>query len=296
MLATTALADALPALAAHLPAAGAVHALGPDWMDPQTLIDRFGDAALVGIALVIFIETGLLFPILPGDSLLFTAGALVAQGTLHINLPVLCVILFVAAFLGDQTGYLIGRFAGPKIFDRPDSKIFKRQYIDQTNAYFDKYGGRTIVIARFVPIVRTYAPVAAGVGRMGYRHFVGFNALGALLWAVGITVLGYLLGNITFVKDNIEALIVLIVLISVVPMVVEVLRARRQEKAAAQAAARAGDAAAATVTGSAPEAAGAPTATGAPTAVGPAAPGAAPSPGTPGTFHDDGTRPPRHAR
>jgi membrane-associated protein len=277
MLATTALADALPALAAHLPAAGAVHALGPDWMDPQHLIDRFGDAALVGIALVIFVETGLLFPILPGDSLLFTAGALVAQGTLHINLPVLCVILFVAAFAGDQVGYLIGRFAGPKIFDRPDSRIFRRQYIDQTNAYFDRYGGRTIVIARFVPIVRTYAPVAAGVGRMGYRHFVGFNALGALLWAVGVTVLGYLLGNITFVKENIEALIVLIVVVSVVPMVVEVLRARRQEEAAALAAAPAG---------------GAGVAVGA----GPAAPGAAPSAAAPGTFHDDGTRPPRHAR
>ncbi|MFP3713749.1 VTT domain-containing protein [Puerhibacterium sp. TATVAM-FAB25] len=266
MLATTALADTLPALAAHLPAAGAVHALGPDWMDPQHLIDRFGDAALVGIALVIFVETGLLFPILPGDSLLFTAGALVAQGTLHIDLPVLCVILFVAAFAGDQVGYLIGRFAGPRIFDRPDSKIFRRQHIDQTNAYFDRYGGRTIVVARFVPIVRTYAPVAAGVGHMGYRQFVGFNALGALLWAVGVTVLGYLLGNITFVKENIEALIVLIVLVSVVPMVVEVLRARKREKAARLAAA------------------------------GPAAPGAAPAAAAPGTFHDDGTRPPRHAR
>lgn len=216
--------------AASLGAAGPVAALGPDWMDPMTLIERFGDAALVGIVLVIFIETGLLFPILPGDSLLFTAGALVAQDALSINLPLLLVLLFAAAFLGDQTAYLIGRTAGPKIFDKPDSRFFKRKYIDQTNAYFEKYGGRTIVIARFVPIVRTYAPVAAGVGKMGYKHFVGFNALGALLWAVGLTVLGYLLGNITFVKENIEALVLLIVFLSVVPMVVEVWRGRRAEK------------------------------------------------------------------
>ncbi len=161
----------------------------------MTLIERFGDAALVGIVVVIFIETGLLFPILPGDSLLFTAGALVAQESLQISLPVLLVLLFAAAFLGDQTAYLIGRTVGPKVFDRPDSRFFKRKYIDQTNAYFEKYGGRTIVIARFVPIVRTYAPVAAGVGKMHYRHFVGFNALGALLWAVGLTWLGYLLGT-----------------------------------------------------------------------------------------------------
>lgn len=214
---------------AALPTA-AVPMLGPDWMDPQILIDRFGDAALVGIALVIFIETGLLFPILPGDSLLFTAGALVAQGNLDINIGVLCLMLFAVAFLGDQTGYLIGRSAGPKIFDKPDSRFFKRSYIDQTNAYFDKYGGRTIIVARFVPIVRTYAPVAAGVGRMSYRHFVTYNAVGALLWAVGVTLLGYALGNVPFVKENIEALLVLIVLVSVIPMAIEIWRARAAEK------------------------------------------------------------------
>lgn len=224
------LVGALPDGVAHLAAAGPgghVVALGPDWMDPQSLIDRFGDAALVGIVLVVFIETGLLFPLLPGDSLLFTAGALVAQDSLQISLPLLLALLFAAAFLGDQTAYLIGRTAGPKIFDKPDSRFFKRKYIDQTNAYFERYGGRTIVIARFVPIVRTYAPVAAGVGRMDYKHFVGFNLLGALLWAVGLTVLGYLLGNITFVRENIEALVLLIVALSVLPMVVEVWRARR---------------------------------------------------------------------
>lgn len=237
---TTVLPEVVSGLAAApVHAAPVPQLLGIDWMDPNYLIERFGDAALVGIAVVIFIETGLLFPILPGDSLLFTAGALVAQGTLQINIGVLCLMLFAAAFLGDQTGYLIGRKAGPKIFDKPDSKLFKRSYIDQTNAYFDKYGGRTIIVARFVPIVRTYAPVAAGVGKMSYRHFATYNAIGALLWAVGVTLLGYVLGNFTFVKDNIEALLVLIVLVSVIPMIVEIWRARRAEKAAAQAPAEA---------------------------------------------------------
>ncbi|GAA1865335.1 VTT domain-containing protein [Myceligenerans crystallogenes] len=207
--------------------------LGLDWMDPDWLIEKFGDAALIGIALVIFVETGLLFPILPGDSLLFTAGALVAQGTLQINIALLCVILFVAAFAGDQVGYMIGRKFGPALFDKPDSRLFKRSYIDQTNAYFDKYGGRTIIVARFVPIVRTYAPVAAGVGRMPYRHFLTYNAIGGLLWAVGVTMLGFALGNIPFVKENIEALLIVIVLISVLPMAFELWKQRREAKAAA---------------------------------------------------------------
>lgn len=213
--------------------ATALPALGPDFLDPERLIASFGGYALVGIVVVVFIETGLLFPFLPGDSLLFTAGALVAQESLDFNLWLLCALLFLAAFAGDQVAYTIGRTLGPKIFSRPDSRFFKRKYIDQTYAYFDKYGGRTIVIARFVPFVRTYAPVAAGVGKMSYRHFVSYNVVGALLWGIGITLLGYALGNVAFVRNNIEALVVLIVAVSVVPMVVEVWRARRKERAAA---------------------------------------------------------------
>ena len=205
-------------------------------MDPQHLITQFGGAAVIGIAVIIFIETGLLFPFLPGDSLLFTAGALVAQGTLTtpsgrpFNLALLCAILFAAAFLGDQTAFMIGRFMGSKLFNRPDSKIFKRKYIDKTMEYFDKYGGRTIVIARFVPFVRTYAAATAGIGRMKYGHFVAFNAIGGALWACGITVLGYALGTIPFVRDNIEILIVAIVFVSLLPVIVEVLRARRANR------------------------------------------------------------------
>jgi len=211
-----------------LTAAGPVAALGPDFLNADHLIESFGTAALIGIALVIFVETGLLFPILPGDSLLFTAGALVAQDTLDINIWVLCLVLFLAAFLGDQTGFLIGRTLGPKVFNKPDSRFFKKKYIDQTYAYFDKYGGRTIIVARFVPIVRTYAPVAAGVGNMRYRHFVTYNVIGALLWAVGVTLLGYALGNVTFIKENIELLLIVVVGISVIPIGVELLKARRR--------------------------------------------------------------------
>jgi membrane-associated protein len=205
-----------------LPAGETVTALGPEWLQADRLIESFGTYALIGIVLVVFIETGLLFPFLPGDSLLFTAGMLVAQETLDFPLWLLCTLLFLAAFAGDQVAYYIGHRAGPKIFNRPDSRFFKRSHIEQTNAFFDKYGGRTIILARFVPFVRTYAPVAAGIGRMPYRHFVSFNVVGALLWGVGVTMLGYFLGQFDFVHDNIETILVLIVLISVLPVIIEV--------------------------------------------------------------------------
>ncbi|GEL93874.1 VTT domain-containing protein [Cellulomonas composti] len=204
--------------------------LGPDILDPDHLIQRFGAAVLVGIVAIIFVETGLLFPILPGDSLLFTAGALVAQSAFPVDISIwaLCGLMFLAAFLGDQTGFLIGRRLGPRVFNKPDSRFFKQSYIDQTYGYFDRYGGRTIIVARFVPIVRTYAPVAAGIGKMRYRHFVTYNAIGALLWGVGVTMLGYALGNVPFIKNNIESLLVLVVLISVIPIGIELWRSRRQ--------------------------------------------------------------------
>ncbi|MDM7829735.1 VTT domain-containing protein [Cellulomonas edaphi] len=210
--------------------AGAMPALGPDFLDPQHLIDSFGAWALVGIMAVIFIEVGLLFPILPGDSLLFTAGALLAQKSLDIpvNIAELCVLMILTAFAGTQCGYLIGRKAGPKVFSRPDSRFFKQKYIDDTYAYFDRYGGRTLVVAQFVPFVRTYASVAAGVGKMPYRQFVKFNAVGVVLWAGGVTLLGYALGTITFIADNIEMLLVVVVLLSVIPIAFEVLRERRK--------------------------------------------------------------------
>lgn len=209
---------------------GPVATLGPDFLNAEHLLESFGPYVLIGVVVVVFIETGLLFPFLPGDSLLFTAGALVAQDEIDVPLWALCAGLFVAAFVGDQLAYFIGRKAGPRIFRRPDSRFFKQSYIDQTYAYFDRYGGRTIIVARFVPFVRTYAPVAAGVGKMNYRHFVSYNVIGALLWGVGVTVLGYLLGNITFVKDNIELILIGVVGLSLVPIAVELLRARSAKR------------------------------------------------------------------
>jgi len=220
----------MTALAASLPMAGPLVGLGPDFLDPEYLIDRFGPYALIGIVVVVFIETGLLFPFLPGDSLLFTAGMLVAQDEIEVPLWLLCLALFAAAFIGDQLAYLIGRKAGPRLFSRPDSRFFKQKYIDQTHAYFDRYGGRTIIVARFVPFVRTYAPVVAGVARMRYRTFVSFNVIGALAWGVGVTMLGFFLGQIEFVRTNIEIILVGIVGLSLVPVVLELLRARSNRR------------------------------------------------------------------
>ena len=197
------------------------------------MIKAFGTFAVVGVAMVIFAETGLLIGFfLPGDSLLFTTGLLVATGFINAPLWVVALVMGVAAFVGDQVGYYIGRKSGPHVFNKPDSRWFKQEYVDHTYAYFERYGGRTIVMARFVPIVRTFAPVVAGVGRMDYRTFVKFNAVGALLWGVGVTVLGYLLGQIPFVQQHIELILIGIVAISVVPMIIEILRARRRSAAA----------------------------------------------------------------
>lgn len=215
---------ALTALTAAVSGSGHLATLGPSFLNPDHLIESFGAYALIGVVIVVFIETGLLFPLLPGDSLLFTAGALVAQDRLHFPLWLLCLLLFLAAFGGDQSAYWIGRRLGPRVFDRPDSRIFKRRHIDETNAYFERYGGRTIIVARFIPFVRTYAPVAAGVGRMSYRHYVSFDLVGALLWGVGVTLLGYALGNIPFIKANIELLLIAVVLVSVAPIGIRLTR------------------------------------------------------------------------
>ena len=212
--------------------------LGPDWLDPETLIngfiERYGVWALVAICGVILIETGLLFPFLPGDSLLFTVGLFIGTGALPVPLWVALVALFAAAFIGDQIGYGIGRAVGPRIFSRPDSRFFRKEHIDSTHAFFEKYGGRAIVLARFVPIVRTYIPVAAGIGKMPYSHFVKYNVIGALLWAVGVTLLGYWLGSYEFVRNNIEVALILIVGVSLLPIAIEWLNHRRDRRAAAQ--------------------------------------------------------------
>jgi membrane-associated protein len=208
--------------------ATALPMLGPDWLDPENLIngfiERFGSWALLGIVAIVIIETGLLFPFLPGDSLLFTAGLFTGTGQIDLPIYVVAGMLGVAAFVGPQIGYWIGRLSGPRIFSRPDSRIFKQAHVDRTHAFFERYGGRAIVLAQFVPFVRTYIPVAAGVGKMPYGHFIKFNVIGALVWGVGVTVLGYWLGGFPIVKNNIEVALILIVGVSLLPMIFEAVK------------------------------------------------------------------------
>jgi membrane-associated protein len=207
-------------------------ALGPEWLDPQFLIDAFGFA---GILAIVFAESGLLIGFfLPGDSLLFTAGLLIAapaDAPVRLTIPLWLALTMIplAAIAGDQVGYAIGHKAGPAVFKRPDSRFFRQEYVDKAYAFFDRYGGRTIVLARFVPIVRTFVPVIAGVGKMRYRTFVTYNVIGGVLWGAGVTLLGYWLGQIEFVRNNIEYILILIVALSVLPIGVELLRARRRD-------------------------------------------------------------------
>ena len=202
-------------------------ALGPKWLDPDFLIETFG---MLGILAIVFVESGLLIGfLLPGDSLLFTAGLLSAAGTLP-DIWLLLATIPLAAIAGDQVGYAIGRKAGPAIFRRPDSRFFRAEYVDRSHAFFERYGARTIVIARFVPIVRTLAPVMAGVSRMNYRVFVTYNVIGGIGWGVGVTALGYFLGQVAFVKANIELIILGIVALSVLPIAIEMTRAWREAK------------------------------------------------------------------
>lgn len=181
----------------------------------------------LGLFAVVFAESGLLVGFfLPGDSLLFSAGLFSARplaGT-QFNIVAICAVCASAAIIGDQVGYLFGRKVGPAIFRRPNSRIFKQAYVDKSQAFFDAHGAKTIVLARFVPIVRTFAPVLAGVGKMNYATFVRYNVVGGILWGIGVPLLGYFLGQIDFVAHNIEVMLLIIVGISVLPVAFEFAR------------------------------------------------------------------------
>ena len=235
----TALNAFAPAL--NLPTAlPLVHApmLGPEWLDAANLITTivkwFGPWAILGVMLVIFAETGLLIGFfLPGDSLLFTLGMFVGTGAIGVHIWVAAPLVWLAAVAGNQTGYLIGRKAGPAIFNKPDSRLFKQEYVERTSDFFERHGGKAVTLAQFVPIVRTFTPVIAGVGKMHYRHFITFNVLGATFWAFGITWLGYFLGSFEWIRENIDTMILVIVFISVAPMLAsaisKVIKSRRQK-------------------------------------------------------------------
>ena len=175
---------------------------------------------------IVFTETGVvIWPFMPGDSLLFVVGALAAVGGMDI--VTVMGVLVSAALCGDNANYWIGRWAGPKVFRAPDSRWFSRKYLERTHAFYERHGGKAIIIARFVPIVRTYVPFVAGIGTMSYARFLGFSVAGALLWVVSLCLAGYWFGNIPLVKDNLGVVIVIIIAISLTPIAVEFLRERR---------------------------------------------------------------------
>jgi membrane-associated protein len=211
----------------------------PEWLDPAVIIQGLGNWALWGVALIIFIECAI-FPVLPGDSLLFTVGMFIAMVPPSITfaglvpwqvLVVSCVILTIAAIGGNVAGYWLGHLIGPALF-KPRAgfwgRVFDPKRVEQTHELLGRYGNRALVLARFVPFVRTFVTLIAGIGRMEFRSFITWTAVGGVIWAVGVTVLGYFLGNVPVIRDNIDAVLVLIVLVSVLPMVVEAILARRR--------------------------------------------------------------------
>jgi membrane-associated protein len=202
-------------------------------MDPQYLLSSFGSQFFWFSALIVFIECGLLFPILPGDSLLFAVGLFISTGQVHVNIAVACVVLSAAAFLGNVVGYEIGRAVGTPLYDR-DGRILRQKYFDQTTAFFEDHGNKALVIGRFVPVVRTFITVVAGVGKMDRRRFFTWSLVGAVLWATGLTLLGYFLGQVfPVLQDKLELAVLAIVAVSLVPALVEYLRHRRRVNAMA---------------------------------------------------------------
>jgi membrane-associated protein len=206
-------------------------ALGPSFLDAQHL----AKAGLIVVLLIVFAESGLLIGFfLPGDSLLFTVGLLVSNRTLSISLWLACLLISIAAIIGDQAGFLFGRKVGPTLFRRPDSKLFKQENVTRARDFFGRYGPRSVVLARFVPIVRTFTPIIAGVSGMNYRLFSTFNIIGGVLWGSGVTVIGYFLGKVDFVANNVEGIFIGIVLLSAIPIGFELWRAHRRSGRAAR--------------------------------------------------------------
>jgi membrane-associated protein len=201
-------------------------ALGTSLLDASHIIETFG---LIGIMTIVFAECGLLVGFfLPGDTLLFSAGVLVQRDTFHQPLWLIIVLICVAAIIGNQVGYEIGRRGGPAVFRRPDSRFFRPEYVERTGQFFEKYGPPAIVLGRFVPVVRTVITVMAGAGRMNYRVYTTYTVLGGVLWATTVTMLGYFLGNIDFIANNIELLLLAGVAISVVPIALQLLRHQKR--------------------------------------------------------------------
>jgi membrane-associated protein len=212
---------ALPDLLGELPL------LGLSWMDPQWLLQTFGQQMFWISVVIVFIECGLLFPILPGDTLLFFIGIFIGSGDLGVDIVLACVIMSASAFLGNVVGYEIGAKVGPPLFQR-NGRWLNEENLAKTHGFFDRYGNRSLVLGRFVPIVRTFITVVAGVGHMERRRFFTWSLVGAVLWATGVTLLGFFLGGISFLQHNIELTLLLIVAVSLIPVALEWWRQRRR--------------------------------------------------------------------
>jgi membrane-associated protein len=215
------------------------------FLDPEQLIQGFGAFALLGICFIVFAETGLFVGfLLPGDTLLVITGILTFSGVIEMDIWWVCLAIGFAAFVGGEVGYFIGHKAGPKVFERKDSGIFSRENVVRTNRFFERFGGLAVILARFVPVVRTFAPLAAGVGHMNYRKYSLYNLIGALLWGAGLTYAGYLLGYIPplrdFVSHYIDMILLGAVVVTIVPTAIHYVQSSRKAKAAAAAEAAAG--------------------------------------------------------
>lgn len=209
--------------------AGALDYLQDPELLINTLLEQFGGWMIAIVGLIVFIESGVLFPVLPGDSLIFTLGIL--HNRIGVPLWITGVILVVCAIAGNLVGYFLGQLFGDKLF-KPDARFLKTEYLDKARDFFNKYGGRSLVLARFVPFVRTFIPIAAGMARYRMRAFVIWNTVGALLWAGGLLILGELLGEVPFIKNNLEVIALVIVFVSILPILVEALRKHLQGKRA----------------------------------------------------------------
>lgn len=197
-------------------------------LDPKGLLEGFGPWALAAVVAIIFVECGLLVGlVLPGDSLLFITGMLVATGFINLNIGLAIALIAIAAVLGNLVGYWVGAKIGPALFRRPDSRFFKQEYVTRTHDFFEKFGPRALILARFTPIVRTLITATAGIAKMDFRVFSTYSAIGGVLWAVAMTLLGYYLGTVSFIANHIETLTIAIVVVSVIPILLEMRKAKK---------------------------------------------------------------------
>ena len=211
----------------------------PDWLNPQIFLADPALAPWVVLLVcgIVFAETGLLVGFfLPGDSLLFTAGLLVATGTIKVNIVALITLVVISAIIGNQCGHLIGRKAGPALFNRPESRLFKHENVEKAHIFFEKHGGKALILARFVPIIRTFVPVIVGVAEYDRKKFFLFNVIGGVLWGGGVTLLGYILGDrVPWVSKNLDLIFIVIVLVSVLPILIEGVKGYLDRKKSGQA-------------------------------------------------------------